>query len=113
MCLTMCPQNRVQSNGKTLRKTDNRRDVTNPNNIMNKVLKKAYNSSPEIKWTQCINKSFALKAYEELIEIIYLIYNEIKEQNSRDFIKFPKAIDLQHPEYPTPCVSSAIYKGKE
>ncbi|MBN2833443.1 MAG: hypothetical protein JXR48_00610 [Candidatus Delongbacteria bacterium] len=105
----LCSENFRNSivHGKSFRKDNEKIDnVTDVHGATSKLLKKSY-LSKEVKWKSYINKNYALKAYEDTMEIILMIYNLLKSKVN----EFPRAYKIGHPLVHTPYSAYARYIG--
>jgi hypothetical protein len=118
----LCSKNFRDSmvHGKTYRQNNVKaKDVTDVQSEMDKMRKSGY-LSKAMWWTRHLNRNYAIKAYDDVMEIIFKIYDVLcPEQDINEFIKFtentrfPRALDMSFPTCPTEIISTAIYKETE
>jgi hypothetical protein len=91
----LCSKNFRHSmvHGKTFRnENETVKNVSDVQGVMSDILKKSY-LSKEVRWTSYINKSYALKANENVMEIIFKIYESLKDKE----FELQRASGMGHP----------------
>ena len=105
----LCSKNFRHSmvHGKTFRKENETvKNVSDVQGAMSDILKKSY-LSKEVRWKSYINKNYALKANENIMEIISKIYDTLKSKTN----EFPRAYSMGHPLIHSPYSGYAQYIG--